>query len=259
MTSGSDECRAPRGDRDRELLRGRGRRIGRDHDESVSTSAAVLNTLLLLALMRFQSVQPELAYLGLLVVGALEFACALLPMTKKRRQAFVVLSVMGAALLLASVPFHYTGNNVAILWLVGTEVFLIAGLVGKEIVFRRIGLLTGLLVGGPGELRRRYEYYLWRWDGRHQCDFDRPAKLRVSEWSIRPCVCHDSLGPGTYQRYCRRQLRRLAGIGAAAQCPAEANRPVLRGIEYLLADGSGLERGPSRGRLSADPSAPCSQ
>jgi hypothetical protein len=124
------------------------RRIARDHDESVSTSAAVLNTLLLLALMRFQSVQPELAYLALLVVGALEFACALLPMTKKRRQAFVVLSVMGAALMLASVPFHYTGNNVAILWLVGAEVFLIAGIVAKEIVFRRIGLLTGLLVGG---------------------------------------------------------------------------------------------------------------
>ena len=124
------------------------RRIAGDHDESVSTVAAVLNTLLLLALMRFQSVQPELAYLALLVVGALEFACALLPMTKKRRQAFVVLSVMGAALMLASVPFHYSGNNVAILWLVGTEVFLIAGIAAKEIVFRRIGLLTGLLVGG---------------------------------------------------------------------------------------------------------------
>jgi hypothetical protein len=124
------------------------RRIAREHDESVSTSGAILNTLLLLALMRFQSVQPELAYVALLVVGALEFACALLPMTKKRRQAFVVLSVMGAALMLASVPFHYTGNNVAILWLVGTEVFLVAGIVAKEVVFRRIGLLTGLLVGG---------------------------------------------------------------------------------------------------------------
>ena len=124
------------------------RRIASDQEEKVSTAAAVLNTLLLLATMRFQSVQPELAYLALLVVGALEFACALLPMTKKRRQAFVVLSVMGAALMLASVPFHYTGNNVAILWLVGTEVFLIAGVAAKEVVFRRIGLLTGLLVGG---------------------------------------------------------------------------------------------------------------
>jgi hypothetical protein len=123
------------------------RRIASDQEEKISTAAAVLNTLLLLATMRFQSVQPELAYLALLVVGALEFACAL-PMMKKRRQAFVVLSVMGAALTLASVPFHYTGNNVAILWLVGTEVFLVAGIAANEVVFRRLGLVTGLLVGG---------------------------------------------------------------------------------------------------------------
>jgi hypothetical protein len=123
------------------------RRTAGDQEEGVSTAAAVLNTLLLLGSMRFQSVQPELAYLALLVVGALEFACSLLPSVRHRRQAFVVLSVMGAALMLASVPFHYSGNNVAILWLVGTEVFLMAGIVAKEGVFRRIGLLTGFLVG----------------------------------------------------------------------------------------------------------------
>ncbi len=65
------------------------RRIARDHDESISTSAAVLNTLLLLALMRFQSVQPELAYLALLVVGALEFACALLPIARVRCEHYL--------------------------------------------------------------------------------------------------------------------------------------------------------------------------
>lgn len=124
------------------------RRIPGDHDENISTTSAVLNTLLVLAVMRFQSVQPQLAYLALLVLGVLELACALLPATRKRRQAFVVLSVMGAALLLASVPFHYSGNNVAILWLVGTEVFLMAGVMAKEIVFRRLGLLAGLLVAG---------------------------------------------------------------------------------------------------------------
>lgn len=124
------------------------RRITGDHDESISTTSAVLNTLLLLAVMRFQSVQPQLAYLALLVLGVLELACALLPAIRKRRQSFVVLSVMGAALLLASVPFHYSGNNVAILWLVGTEVFLMAGIMAKEIVFRRLGLLAGLLVAG---------------------------------------------------------------------------------------------------------------
>jgi hypothetical protein len=55
---------------------------------------------------------------------------------------------MGAALMLAAPPFHYSGNNVAILWLLGAEIFLFAGVITKEVVFRRIGLLTGLLTAG---------------------------------------------------------------------------------------------------------------
>jgi len=118
-----------------------------DTEEHVSTSAAILNSMLLLATLRFQSVHPELAYLALLIVGALELVFGQL--IKRRREAFVVLSVMGAALLLAAAPSHYAGpgNDVAILWLAGTEVFLITGVLVKEVVFRRIGLLAGLLVG----------------------------------------------------------------------------------------------------------------
>ena len=123
------------------------RKIKTDFEEHISTLAALLNVLLLLGVMKFQSVQPELAYLALLVVGAFEFSLAQLPITKRRRQAFVVLSVVGAALMLAAVPFHYSGNNVAILWLVGAEAFLAAGIIAKEVVFRHLGLLTGLLVG----------------------------------------------------------------------------------------------------------------
>jgi hypothetical protein len=123
------------------------RTIKTDFEEHISTLAALLNVLLLLGVMKFQSVQPELAYLALLAVGAFEFSFAQLPITKRRRQAFVVLSVVGATLMLACVPFHYSGNNVAILWLVGAEAFLAAGIIAKEVVFRRLGLLTGLLVG----------------------------------------------------------------------------------------------------------------
>jgi len=123
------------------------RTIKTDFEEHVSTFAAILNVLLLLGVMKFQSVQPELAYLALLFVGAFEFSFAQLPITKRRRPAFVVLSVIGATLMLAAVPFHYSGNNVAILWLVGAEAFLAAGIITKEVVFRRLGLLTGLLVG----------------------------------------------------------------------------------------------------------------
>jgi len=123
------------------------RTIKNDSEERVSTVSAVLNSLLLLGLLRFQSVHPELAYLALFAIGAFELAFALLPATRRRRRAFVLLSVMGSALILAAVPSHYTGNPVAILWLVGAEVFLAAGIIFEEVVFRRLGLLTGLLVG----------------------------------------------------------------------------------------------------------------
>jgi hypothetical protein len=123
------------------------RSIKSDFEEHVSTAAAVLNMMLLLGCLKFQSVDPTLAYIALLAVGAVEFICAQLPVIKRRREAFIVLTVAGAALMLAAVPSHYTDNHIAVLWLVGTEVFLIAGSMVKEVVFRRLGLLTGLLVG----------------------------------------------------------------------------------------------------------------
>jgi hypothetical protein len=115
--------------------------------EHISTVAALLNTLLLLGAMKFQSVQPKLAFWALLIIGAFEFGFGQLPLTKRRREAFVVLSVLGAALMIGAVPFRYSGNNVAILWLIGAEAFLAAGVLVGEVVFRRLGLFAGLLVG----------------------------------------------------------------------------------------------------------------
>ena len=123
------------------------RSIKSDFEEHVSTAAAVLNMMLLLGCLKFQSVDPTLAYIALFAVGAVEFVCAQLPATKRRREAFIVLTVAGAALMLAAVPSHYSDNHIAMLWVVGTEVFLIAGSMVKEVVFRRLGLLIGLLVG----------------------------------------------------------------------------------------------------------------
>ncbi|HEY2546626.1 MAG TPA: DUF2339 domain-containing protein, partial [Candidatus Acidoferrum sp.] len=65
----------------------------------------------------------------------------------RRRRAFVILSLLGAALMIVAVPSHWTGNPVAYLWLVGAEVFLFAGIIFDEIVFLRVGLFTGILVG----------------------------------------------------------------------------------------------------------------
>jgi hypothetical protein len=123
------------------------RDVKSDTEEAISTAAALLNTIFLLGVMKFQSVQPQLAYVAPLGIGLLEFSFGQLPVTKRRRPAFVLLSVMGAALMLAAPPFHFASNNVAVLWLLAAELFLFAGLLVKEVVFRRIGLLTGVLVG----------------------------------------------------------------------------------------------------------------
>jgi predicted membrane protein DUF2339 len=123
------------------------RKVKLPADEHVSTAAALLNTLLLLGVMKFQSVQPELAFVALLLIGAAEFGFGQLPITKRRREAFIVLTALGASLMIAAVPFRYSGNNVAILWLIGGEALLIAGVTVKEVVFRRLGLLAGFLVG----------------------------------------------------------------------------------------------------------------
>jgi len=123
------------------------RRIGGPHEESVSTVAALLNTILLLVVLKFQSVHPELAFYALLVLGALEFGFGQLPVTRRRRAAFVLLTVLGTLLIFASVPFKFSGNNIALFWMIAAEALLVAGIVQLERLFRILGLLGGVLTG----------------------------------------------------------------------------------------------------------------
>ena len=94
------------------------RRIDSPRDEKVSTIAALLNTILLLAVMKFQSTHPELAFYALLGLGALEFAFGQLPVTRRRRAAFTLLTIVGSILIFAAVPFKYSSNNIALFWMI---------------------------------------------------------------------------------------------------------------------------------------------
>jgi hypothetical protein len=127
------------------------RQIKQPRDEKTSTVSALLNTALLLAVMKFQSTHPELAFYALLGIGAVEFAIGQLPILRRRRSAFALLTIVGSVLIFAAVPFKFSGNNIALFWMIAAEVLLAAGILQKEVLFRRIGLLggivTGLLVG----------------------------------------------------------------------------------------------------------------
>ncbi|HEV2113626.1 MAG TPA: DUF2339 domain-containing protein, partial [Terriglobales bacterium] len=121
------------------------RKISNPEQEKVSTLAAVLNTSLLLAVMRYQSVHKEWAFWALLALGAVELMLAQLPITKKRRTAFVILSTLGVLMLLSAWPFRYSGSNLSVLWLMDAEALLLAGVLAREILFRRFALLASVL------------------------------------------------------------------------------------------------------------------
>ena len=115
-------------------------------EENLSSISAILNSGGVLGLLKFQSAHPEWAFWTLLVIGAIEMALAWWAKSK-RRQAFVVLSTIAVVLLVSSVPFRFHGVSWPVLWLVQAQVLAIAGLRLGEPLFRRLGLLVGLITG----------------------------------------------------------------------------------------------------------------
>ena len=116
-------------------------------EENLSSGSAILNSGGVLALLKYQLAHPEWAFWALAVLGVLELLLAYWA-KPKRRQAFVVLSTIAVVLLVSSVPFRFHGVSWPVLWLVQAQMLAIAGLRLGEPVFRRLGLLTGLITGG---------------------------------------------------------------------------------------------------------------
>jgi uncharacterized membrane protein len=114
--------------------------------ENISTAAALLNTVLLLAVFKYQSVHPEFAFWALLVLGAVETLLSQLPVTRKRRTAVLVLATLGVTLLVAAFPFKYSGTRLSVLWLLEAEALLLIGVWTREIVFRRLGMPAMVVV-----------------------------------------------------------------------------------------------------------------
>jgi len=124
------------------------RRIADAYQENLSTVAALLNTFLLLGVMKYQAIHPEWAFRFLLLLGAVELALGQVPRLRNRRAAFVILSTLGSGLLVAAFPFRYSGYSLSILWLAESQTLFLAGVLTREILFRRLGMLAGVVVAG---------------------------------------------------------------------------------------------------------------
>ena len=117
-------------------------------EEKTSTVAALLNSFLFLGLLKYQSVHPEWAFRCLLALGAIEFALGQLPSNRQRRTPFVILSTIGATLMVAALPIKYSGATLPVLWLAEAEALFLTGVFTREILFRWLGIAAELLVAG---------------------------------------------------------------------------------------------------------------
>jgi uncharacterized membrane protein len=124
------------------------RNVASEREEHISTVAGLLNSVLLMAVLKYQAVHPEWAFWALLAFGAVEVMLGQLPATKKRRSAFIVLSTIGVVLLVAAIPFRYSGAHVSVLWLLEAEALFLVGIWTNEILFARLGLLASFATAG---------------------------------------------------------------------------------------------------------------
>ena len=112
---------------------------------TLSTLTAILNSIGLLSLLKFQSSHPEWAFFGLLALGTAEFLLAFIARRTRptHTAAFTVLSTIASILLIAAIPFRFSGNHWSLLWLLQSECLFLAGIRTHERLFRRLGLLAG--------------------------------------------------------------------------------------------------------------------
>ncbi|HLJ28425.1 MAG TPA: DUF2339 domain-containing protein, partial [Candidatus Angelobacter sp.] len=123
------------------------RKVTDPAQESISTIAGLLNPLLFLAVMKYQSFHPEWAFYALLTMGAIEFTLGQLPVSRRRKAPFQILSSLGATLMVMAVPFKYAGSrSLELLWMAGAEVFLLAGIFTRERLFRQFSGIISFLV-----------------------------------------------------------------------------------------------------------------
>jgi hypothetical protein len=121
-------------------------RVPQTHDQQVVSSlTAVLNSVGLMSLLKYQSSHPEWAFWGLLALGVAEFVLAFVARTVRKdwRMAFVVLVSIGSILLLGAIPFRFSGSNWSLLWLLQAELLFVLGVLMPESAFRRLGLAGG--------------------------------------------------------------------------------------------------------------------
>jgi hypothetical protein len=108
-------------------------------ESNLLTASFLLNAAGYLALLHHQSFHPEWRFWFLLAAGAVYLGVSAFSQRSGRRLGFILASTLGAALMIAAVPYRYSGARLEILWLVDIEALLIAAWRLSERHLRKLG------------------------------------------------------------------------------------------------------------------------
>ena len=110
------------------------------------TASFLLNALGYLLVLHQQSFHPEWRFRFLLFAGAVYLVVAYLARRQQRQLGYLLATTLGAGLLVAAIPYKYSGARLEILWLVEIEVLFAVGWRLADRHLRRLGWAASIVL-----------------------------------------------------------------------------------------------------------------
>jgi hypothetical protein len=112
------------------------------------TASFLLNALGYLVVLHQQSFHPEWRFRFLLFAGAVYLGIAYLARRQKRQLGYLLAVTLGAGLLIAAIPYKYSGARLEILWLVEIEALFAVGWRLADRHLRRLAWAASIVLCG---------------------------------------------------------------------------------------------------------------
>jgi Predicted membrane protein (DUF2339) len=110
------------------------------------TASFLLNALGYLVVLHQQSFHPEWRFHFLLFAGAVYIAVAYLARRQKRQLGYLLATTLGSGLLVAAIPYKYSGARLEILWVVEIEALFAVGWRLADRHLRRLGWAASIVL-----------------------------------------------------------------------------------------------------------------
>jgi uncharacterized membrane protein len=110
------------------------------------TASFLLNALGYLVVLHQQSFHPEWRFRFLLFAGAVYLVVAYLARRQQRQLGYLLATTLGAGLLVAAIPYKYSGARLEILWLIEIEALFAVGWRLADRHLRRLGWAASIVL-----------------------------------------------------------------------------------------------------------------